>query len=87
MATTARTRSGAARTKTTTRRGAPPLEHRMLMTASLCLLAFGAVMVYSASSPPGALTGGGNGTGTLDPLPGLRGARPGRDVRAGAPGP
>ncbi|HET9105278.1 MAG TPA: putative lipid II flippase FtsW [Solirubrobacteraceae bacterium] len=65
MATTARSRSGASRSKATTRRGAPPLEHRMLMTASLCLLAFGAVMVYSASSPPGALTGGGNGTGTL----------------------
>ncbi len=38
---------------TTTRRVAPPLEHRILMTATLCLLAFGAVMVYSASSPLG----------------------------------
>ncbi|HEY2636608.1 MAG TPA: hypothetical protein VGI54_04410, partial [Solirubrobacteraceae bacterium] len=27
-----------------------PIEHRVLMTATLCLLAFGAVMVYSASS-------------------------------------
>jgi cell division protein FtsW len=36
----------------------------MLVTAALCLLAFGAVMVYSASSPLGVLTGrGGNGTG------------------------
>ena len=26
------------------------LEHRMLLTATMCLLAFGAVMVYSASS-------------------------------------
>jgi cell division protein FtsW len=33
------------------------------MTATLCLLAFGAVMVYSASSPLGVLGGGGNGTG------------------------
>jgi cell division protein FtsW len=42
---------------------APPLEHRILMTATLCLLAFGAVMVYSASSPLGVLNGQGNGTG------------------------
>ena len=41
----------------------PPLEHRILMTATLCLLAFGAVMVYSASSPLGVLNGRGNGTG------------------------
>ncbi len=35
----------------------------MLMTATLCLLAFGAVMVYSASSPLGVLSGrGGSGT-------------------------
>jgi cell division protein FtsW len=40
----------------------PPLEHRMLVTATLCLLAAGAVMVYSASSPQGVL--GGNGAGT-----------------------
>ena len=33
------------------------------MTATLCLLAFGAVMVYSASSPVGALAGGGSGAG------------------------
>jgi cell division protein FtsW len=37
----------------------------MLMTATLCLLAFGAVMVYSASSPPGVLSGQGLGTGTF----------------------
>jgi cell division protein FtsW len=47
-----------------TRRVPPPLEHRMLMTATLCLLAFGAVMVYSASSPLGVLGGQGGGTGT-----------------------
>jgi cell division protein FtsW len=45
------------------RRVAPPLEHQILMTATLCLLAFGAVMVYSASSPLGVLHGGGSGTG------------------------
>jgi cell division protein FtsW len=33
------------------------------MTATLCLMAFGAVMVYSASSPIGVLGGRGNGTG------------------------
>ncbi len=48
------------------KRVAPPLEHRILMTAALCLLAFGAVMVYSASSPLGVLSrGGGSGTGTF----------------------
>jgi len=46
------------------RRAAPPLEHRILTTAALCLMAFGAVMVYSASSPLGVLSGsGGTGTG------------------------
>ncbi len=45
------------------RRAAPPIEHRILMTATLCLLAFGAVMVYSASSPLGVLNGQGSGTG------------------------
>jgi cell division protein FtsW len=34
----------------------------MLLSATLCLLAFGAVMVYSASSPPGVLAGRGLGT-------------------------
>ena len=51
------------RSKTAARRVPPPLEHRILMTATLCLLAFGAVMVYSASSPLGVLSGGGSGTG------------------------
>src|ERR1700722_8683709 len=45
------------------RRVAPPLEHRVLLTATLCLLAFGAVMIYSASSPVGALSDGGSGAG------------------------
>jgi cell division protein FtsW len=42
---------------------APPLESRILTTATLCLLAFGAVMVYSASSPVGVLQGSRYGTG------------------------
>src|ERR1700760_4658239 len=55
---------GGAPRRTSSRRVAPPLEHRILMTAALCLLAFGAVMVYSASSPLGVLQGqGGTGTG------------------------
>ncbi len=37
------------------------LEHRILLTATMCLLAFGAVMVYSASSAPTLLQGGGYG--------------------------
>ena len=46
-----------------TRRAQPPLEHRVLMTATLLLLAYGAVMVYSASSPLGVINGHGLGTG------------------------
>ena len=42
-----------------------PIEHRMLMTATLCLLAGGAVMVYSASSARTLLTGQGDGTAYL----------------------
>ena len=41
------------------------LEHRILITATLCLLAFGAVMVYSASSATTLLQGQGNGSGDL----------------------
>ena len=51
------------RERTPARRVAPPLEHRILTTATLCLLAFGAVMVYSASSPLGVIGGRGYGTG------------------------
>ena len=39
-----------------------PIEHSILLTATLCLLAAGAVMVYSASSAPSVLQGSGNGT-------------------------
>lgn len=40
---------------------APPLEYSLLLTATLCLLAFGAVMVFSASSARSLLNSGGNG--------------------------
>jgi cell division protein FtsW len=42
-----------------------PIEQRILLTATLCLLAFGAVMVYSASSAPTLLQGQGNGSSYL----------------------
>src|SRR5438270_12947216 len=42
-----------------------PIEHSILLTATLCLLAAGAVMVYSASSAPSVLQGTGNGSGYL----------------------
>jgi cell division protein FtsW len=42
-----------------------PLEHRLLLTATLCLLAAGAVMVYSASSARTLLEGQGDGTAYL----------------------
>jgi len=42
-----------------------PLEHRMLLTVTMCMLAAGAVMVYSASSARDLLAGGGDGTGYL----------------------
>src|ERR1700738_1001976 len=41
------------------------LEQRILLTATLCLLAFGAVMVYSASSATSLLRGSGSGSGYL----------------------
>jgi cell division protein FtsW len=45
--------------------GRQSLEYRILLTATLCLLAFGAVMVYSASSATTLLGGHGNGSGYL----------------------
>src|SRR5947209_5135018 len=56
---------GRGRSRAPARHVPPPLEHRILLTATLCLLAFGAVMVYSASSPLGVLGGRGNGTATF----------------------
>ena len=52
-------------TRAARRKRAPttqPLEHRILQTATLCLLAAGAVMVYSASSARTLLQGDGSGT-------------------------
>ena len=37
-----------------------PVEYSILYTATLCLLAFGAVMVYSASSAESLLSGNGD---------------------------
>src|SRR6201988_4135856 len=47
------------------RGGAQSLEQRILLTATLCLLAFGAVMVYSASSATSLLQGSGTGSSYL----------------------
>jgi cell division protein FtsW len=47
------------------RRQQQPLEHRLLLTATFCLLAGGAVMVYSASSARTLLDGSGDGTAYL----------------------
>ncbi|MGA2924962.1 MAG: putative lipid II flippase FtsW [Solirubrobacteraceae bacterium] len=57
--------SAAGGRRAASRREPPPLEHQILVTATLCLLAFGAVMVYSASSPVGVLAGSSTGTGTF----------------------
>jgi cell division protein FtsW len=45
--------------------GHQTLEQRILLTATMCLLAFGAVMVYSASSATSLLQGQGTGSGYL----------------------
>jgi cell division protein FtsW len=42
-----------------------PIEHQILLTATLCLMAGGAVMVYSASSARTLLEGSGDGTAYL----------------------
>src|ERR1700730_14142340 len=67
-AANAKTRSTGARARETKAKSVSqgqPLEHRILLTATLCLLGFGAVMVYSASSAPTLLQGHGNGSGYL----------------------
>ncbi len=64
MASVAAEPAGARRRAQPTARAAKPrlpIEHSLLLTATLCLLAGGAVMVYSASSPlaiDGGTTGG-----------------------------
>jgi cell division protein FtsW len=50
-----------ARTVARAKQAAPPLEYSLLLTATLCLLAFGAVMVFSASSARSLLNHGGSG--------------------------
>jgi len=61
----ARQRGGARKRRASRARedtsGTGSLEYRMLLTATMCLLAFGAVMVYSASSARTLLQGGGYG--------------------------
>ena len=47
------------------RRHPHPIEHNLLLTATLCLLAAGAVMVFSASSASTLLSGQGDGTSYL----------------------
>ncbi len=47
------------------RAGQHSLEHRILVTATMCLLAYGAVMVYSATSATALLQGSGMGSGYL----------------------
>jgi len=47
------------------RRHPHPIEHNLLLTATLCLLAAGAVMVFSASSARTLLSGQGDGTSYL----------------------
>jgi cell division protein FtsW len=43
------------------RKGSPPVEYSLLLTATLCLLAFGVVMVFSASSTTALLGESGDG--------------------------
>jgi len=56
---------GGRRARAATASGRQSLEYRILLTATLSLLAFGAVMVYSASSATSLLGGHGNGSGYL----------------------
>ena len=49
----------AKKAKKRSRAAAPSAEYNMLLTATLCLLAFGAVMVFSASSTTQVLSNGG----------------------------
>ena len=54
-----RAKGGKAKRKPKKRSRQLPVEHSMLLTATLCLLAFGAVMVFSASSTTKVLAEGG----------------------------
>jgi cell division protein FtsW len=55
--------AAAKRTRRTSKQ--QPMEYNLLLTATLCLLAYGAVMVYSASSAKDLLQGQGDGTAYL----------------------
>ena len=79
-----RDRTASVRGAKRSRRARQPLEQRILLTATLCLLAFGAVMVYSASSATSLLQGHGNGSGYLVKYLDLRRDRPRADARARA---
>jgi cell division protein FtsW len=62
-----RSRRGRGRPAKPRRSAAPqPIEYRILLTATLCLLAAGAVMVYSASSARDLLGGHGDGSAYLE---------------------
>ncbi len=67
MAAVARRSTATANRKSSSRAKAATqtLEQRILVTATLCLLAFGAVMVYSSSSASTLLEGRGSGTSYL----------------------
>ena len=54
-----RSRAKGAKRKAKKRSRPLPVEYSMLLTATLCLLAFGAVMVFSASSTTKVLQEGG----------------------------
>src|SRR3954462_7556802 len=56
------TRAAAAKPRSKTTARTKPVEYNILLTATLCLLAFGAVMVYSASSAKDALQANDAGT-------------------------
>src|SRR3954464_4950765 len=62
MAKRAAARARKPRARGSRQPAAKPLEHNILLTATLCLLAAGAVMVYSASSARTLLQGQGDGT-------------------------
>jgi cell division protein FtsW len=53
--------SARARSPAGSRKGSRPVEHSLLLTATLCLLAFGVVMVFSASSTTALLGESGDG--------------------------
>ena len=61
--------------------GAQPVEYNLLLTATLCLLAFGVVMVFSASSTTSLLGKSGDSAYYLKRTAAVRGRRPARDAR------